>query len=334
MGAVSDHSEKHSNCKIVRICLESLQPDGQEAAIKTARLILNPVAGRGRAGTLVDDIRGELRACGIETDLARTRSVRDAVDLAERAHRDGFDLVIAAGGDGTIHEVANGLIRASSDGVTGTLGIVPIGTGNDFIKSIGVPNDWQAACHIIGDGATRRVDVGRLNDDYFVNLAGIGFDAQVSIEAAKIRWARGMAVYVLALARNLLLSYRTPNVTLEMDGRRTQQRITMVAIGNGRCAGGGFWLTPHAEMDDGLLDICVADQLSRPGIMALIPHVMRGTHVGHKAITMYHARRIVVTSDEPLPIQSDGEIIDTAAHRLEAELVPNKLEVCAPRNRN
>jgi YegS/Rv2252/BmrU family lipid kinase len=302
--------------------------------LKTAKLILNPTAGRGRARTLADGIQSELRARGVETDIVRTRHVRDAVDVAHRAHDDGYETVIAAGGDGTIHEVANGLMHAAGDGVAGTLGIVPIGTGNDFIKSAGVPADWREACQVIGAGYKRRIDVGCINGEYFVNQAGIGFDAQVSIEALNITWARGMAVYVLALARNMLLSYRTPHVALEMDGRHTEQRITLVTIGNGRCAGGGFWLTPAAELDDGWFDICVADQLSKPGILALIPHVMRGTHVGKRAITLSQARKILVVSAEPLPIQADGEILDAGAHRLEAELIPQKLEVFASRDRS
>ncbi len=301
--------------------------------MKTAKLILNPTAGRGRARTLRDEIQRELRTVGVETDIVSTRHTRDAVDLAQRAHGDGFETVIAAGGDGTIHEVVNGLVRAAGDGVAGTLGIIPIGTGNDFIKSAGVPSDWRAACRVIGAAHTRRIDVGCINGEYFVNQAGIGFDAQVSIEALNITWARGMAVYVLALARNMLLSYRTPHVSLDMDGRHSEQRITLVTIGNGRCAGGGFWLTPTAELDDGWFDICVADQLTKPGILALIPHVMRGTHIGKRAITLSHARKILVVSTEPLPIQADGEILDAGAHRLEAELIPQKLEVFATRDR-
>ena len=295
--------------------------------MRTAKLILNPIAGRGRAGALRTDIHAALRQSGIETDVALTRAPREATDVAQRAREDGFELVIAAGGDGTLHEVINGLMRAAGSAPAGALCIIPIGTGNDFIKALNLSKDWRAACQRIAVGQTRLVDIGRLNQEFFANNIGVGFDAQVGIEAAKITWAQGMAVYVIALARHLLLSHRTPHVNVELDGKNFAQRITLLTVGNGRCAGGGFWLTPHAEVDDGWFDICIADRLNRAQILALVPEVMKGTHINKRPVHMARARRVVITSDEPLPVHADGEILYTDAHRLEVELLPQKLEV-------
>ena len=268
-----------------------------------------------------------LRELGIETVLSQTHGPGDAVALAQRAKQDGFELVIAVGGDGTIYETVNGLARAAGAGVAGTLGIIPIGSGNDFVKMLDIPSGWQAACRRIAHGGPRRVDIGRIDDRFFVNNVGMGFDAQVGIEALKVTWARGKAVYMVALARNMLFSYRTPNVKIEMDGESFSRQITLLTVGNGRCSGGGFWLTPSAEIDDGLFDVCIGRKMSKLQILALVPYVMKGTHVTHPEVQMARARRIVVTSDEPLPVHADGEIIYTSATRIEAELLPRKLEL-------
>lgn len=132
-----------------------------------------------------------------------------------------------------------------------------------------------------------------------------------------------------ALQTRLLLSYRTPQVTLECHEATFTQRITRLNIGNGRCSGGGFWLTPQAELDDGLLDVCVIGGLSKPQIMALVPHVMKGTHVSNAPVQMKRARRIVITSSEPLPVHADGEILYTAVRRLEVDVLPGRLTMLA-----
>jgi diacylglycerol kinase (ATP) len=295
--------------------------------LQSAKLIVNPAAGRGSAGKYAGDIRASLRALGIEADLSLTREPNEATVLAERAKHDGFDLVIAVGGDGTIHEIVNGMARAAAPGVAGTLGIIPFGSGNDFVKMLDIPSGWRAACQRIAQGRTRRIDLGRMNDRFFTNNIGMGFDAQVVIEARKVTWARGPSVYMLALARNMLFSYRTPLVRIEMDGESFSQRITLLTVGNGRCSGGGFWLTPAAEIDDGLFDVCIGRQMSKRQILALVPYVMKGTHVTHPEIRMARAHKIVVSSDEPLPVHADGEIIYTGATHIEVELLPQKLEL-------
>lgn len=293
----------------------------------SATMIVNPTAGRGRAGRHIPEIRALLRELGIETDLKLTAKAGDAITLAERAKQAGCNLVIAVGGDGTIHETANGLARAAGGGIAGTLGIIPIGSGNDFVKMLDIPRGWQAACRRIARGNPRAVDLGRVGERYFVNNVGMGFDAQVGIEALSVKWAPGKSMYLAALARNMLYSYRTPRVQVELDGGRFRRSITLLTIGNGRCSGGGFYLTPAAEIDDGVFDICIARVMSKAQILALVPSVMRGTHVSHRKVQMARARMVVVNSEEALPVHADGEIIDHAAKHIEAELLPHKLEL-------
>lgn len=297
-----------------------------------AKLICNPTAGRGQAGRLVSRVQALLKTLGVASEAALTRQRGDATALAAQAMRDKVALIIAMGGDGTLHEVANGLIKAHAAGGrdgAGKLGVIPVGTGNDFVKMLAIPQDWRAACTRIANGQTRRVDIGRVNDRIFLNNVGIGFDAQVGIEAQKIRWLRGRIVYLAALARNLLLSYRTPLVHIHLDDRQVKHSITLLTIGNGRCSGGGFWLTPHAQIDDGLFDICLVRGLSKAQILGFVPSAMRGTHVTAEPVHMTRARRIIVTSADPLPVHADGEILYTDAHRLEVELLPARLDVIA-----
>jgi len=299
----------------------------------SAKLICNPTAGRGRAGRLLPDVQALLGELGIKADVVLTRAAREATTLAAQAAQAGFPLIIAMGGDGTVQEVGEGIINsgATTTGANGAgaMGIVPVGTGNDFIKMLAIPPDWRAACTHIAKGKNRRVDVGCINGRVFLNNVGIGFDAQVGIEAKKVRWLRGQAVYLAALARNMLLSYRTPTVRVHLDDRQIEQSITLLTIGNGRCSGGGFWLTPHAQVDDGWLDICLVRGLSKAHMLALVPKAMQGTHTTAEPVQMTRARKITITSDDPLPVHADGEILYTDANHLVVELLPARLDVIA-----
>lgn len=299
----------------------------------SAKLICNPTAGRGRAGRLLADAQAMLRRLGITSDVALTHRPGEATTLAAQALDEGFALVIAMGGDGTLNEVVNGLVQEQPAGKQtngrAKLGVIPVGTGNDFVKMLAIPQDWRAACTRLANGRPRRVDVGRVNDRIFLNNVGIGFDAQVGIEAQKIRWLSGQAVYVAALARNMLLSYRTPEVCVHLDEVKLKQSITLLTIGNGRCSGGGFWLTPDAQVDDGFFDICLVRGLSKAQMLALVPSAMKGTHITAESVRMSRARQITVTSADPLPVHADGEILYTDAHHLEVTLLPSTLDVIA-----
>lgn len=298
----------------------------------SAKLICNPTAGRGHAGRQVDAVQAMLYRMGIDSEVALTKQRGDATTLAKQASAN-FALIIAMGGDGTLNEVVNGLVQEQAVEQPTTertkLAIIPVGTGNDFVKMLAIPQDWRAACTRIANGTARSVDVGQVNGRIFLNNVGIGFDAQVGIEAQKIRWLRGQAVYVAALARNMLLSYRTPQVTVQLDENQYEQSITLLTIGNGRCSGGGFWLTPNAQVDDGFFDICLVRGLSKAQMLALVPSAMKGTHITAPPVRMSRARRIMVTSADPLPVHADGEILYTDAYHLEVTLLPAALDVLA-----
>jgi len=298
-------------------------------AMHTA-LIINPTAGRGRGRTMAEEIVACLRDAGIECAPHYTRAPLEAAEFV-RTLAETHELVLIAGGDGTWCEAVDGAMRSTARPV---LGLIPVGTGNDFAKMLGYGNDWREACRHAASGKTRRVDIGccRYDDGslrYFANGAGIGFDAQVSREARRIRFLRGNTVYILAVLRTLMLRYATPHMTLEHDHEKLEQKITLIAAANGQCYGGAFRIAPEASIDDGYLDVVCARGLSRLRILGLLPKVLRGTHLSDPAVTMVRSRRLVIRSDVPLPLHLDGEVVSNEATSLEVEILPGALEVCA-----
>lgn len=288
-------------------------------------LIINPVAGRGEGRALAEDLVAYLGTLGVDTEPEFSEAPRHAVQLVAAAAEHN-DRILVAGGDGTVNEAVNGVMHSHR---RPALGIIPVGTGNDFAKMLGLDHDWRAAGKRIASGQRRAVDVGRCNDDYFANGIGVGFDAQVAMEANRIRYLRGTAVYFLALLRTLALRYATPHVTIDYDGGTLRQTITLVAVANGRWYGGAFRIAPAADICDGLLELVVARGLGRSGILRLVPKVMRGTHVGDGAVRIYRATRVSITSEVPLPVHADGELLSGGATRLDIEIFPRALSILA-----
>jgi diacylglycerol kinase family enzyme len=169
--------------------------------------------------------------------------------------------------------------------------------------------------------------VGRVNDRYFVNVVGVGFDALASIESLKIQsLLSGLPLYLLAVLLTLR-RYEVPHITADLDGKKLSMTMTMFCVANGKREGGGFLIAPDAQNDDGIFDICLARGLGRLGILRLLPEVIKGTHVDKEPVTMAKAKRIVLDSLDPLPVHADGEILYTDAHHLEIEIIPRRLQV-------
>jgi diacylglycerol kinase (ATP) len=234
--------------------------------------------------------------------------------------------VIVAGGDGTVFEAVNGFVCAGS---RTRLGIVPVGTGNDFIKAVGLPRDWREACRQVAAGATRSIDVGRCNDRYFANGVGAGFDAEVAREARGIRHLRGNLVYGVALLRVLARGVRTPRVTIEDEHGRIDDAVTLVAVANGPWYGGAFHIAPGASVDDGALDVVIADAVGRVGVLRFTPRVLAGTHLSLPIVRHHRASRITITCPTGLCVHADGEILYDAAKRVDIEVLPRALMLIA-----
>lgn len=274
------------------------------------RVILNPWADRGRAGALVDKLSEWSRPFG-SLDVVLTAEPGHAKTLAAQAANDGFEMVVAAGGDGTIHEVVNGMVRGGRSDTT--LGVIPIGSGNDFAYALGLPTDPQEAVKRLFTGRRRLIDLARIEDDkgrYAIvdNGIGIGFDATIGIESRNITRIHGFAMYTLATLRTIAFYFQTPHLTLRFDDQPVTQEALLLAVGVGPRAGGGFLLTPNASHDDNLLDSCLVNPVGRLTMLGLLPKVMKGTHVTSKHVSNRRNRYIDIKSNMPLPIHTDGEI--------------------------
>lgn len=296
------------------------------------KVILNPAAGKGYAAKAEPKIRQYLKEEGLEFDLVKTERPWHAKELAEQAVREGFELVVAAGGDGTFHEVVNGLMAASGGEEAGILGMIPMGSGSDFANTVGVPLDLKKACQRLTQGKSWLVDVGRIILDwqtirYFDNTVNIGFGGVVTIEARKIKRLRGIALYLPAVLKTVFLYYKAPLVDIEYDDKKLSLPAVMICVCNGQREGGGFYVTPDAKPDDGLFDLCITREISRLSMLAHIPRFMKGTHVNSKAVTMARAKHVLISSQDDLVAHADGEILCTESHRIEFEILPKRLRV-------
>jgi diacylglycerol kinase (ATP) len=299
------------------------------------KIIVNPISGRGAGAEAVTQIKSKLDAHGLEYDLELTQAPFHAADLAEQASLAGFEVVVAAGGDGTANEVLNGIMRAGKKGGNqSAMGVLSVGRGNDFAFGAGIPTDLVEGVDALAADHRRKIDVGYVTGGnypegrYFGNGIGIGFDAVVGFEALKLKWLTGFPSYIVAALKTIFLYYQAPLVEIELGDSRQKKRTLMISVMNGRRMGGGFMMAPKGLNDDGLFDICIADQVSRPRILGLIPKFMQGTQESQADVHTHRAARIRVQAIEgSLPAHADGETLCEAGQSLEAMILPAQVEV-------
>lgn len=277
---------------------------------KPVPLFLNPVAGRGRAGKLALSIREILSARGVDATVVESAAVGDLESQVCEHCRSQSGPFIVAGGDGSVHEAVNGILRS---GVRTPFGLVPVGTGNDFAKACGISLNWEAAATALAarmaDSAPLRpVDAGRMNNRFFANGVGIGFDAKINRIARKYRWPVGDLVYLVAVLEGLWDGVITPSVKMTFDGQEYSGRITLANVSNGAWVGGMFYIAPTAENDDGRLDLVFAEPVTRLRVLALLPRLIKGTHVGEPDIRCHSVREFQLIAEAPIPSHLDGEV--------------------------
>lgn len=304
------------------------------------KVIVNPIAGKGFGLRAVPRISELLTAHGLEFDLVCTERAGQAIELARQAVLDGYDTIVAAGGDGTYQEVINGMMLANPQACTngqviGKLGILPVGSGCDFTWSVGISGDLTTACIQLARGQTRRVDLVRLTVDgktrYYNNELGIGFEAVVTEKVKKIKYLRGLALYLPVVLECILITLKPARaiVECELDNEihRLEGRYLMIDVCNGGRAGGSFFVAPEAHAGDGLLDLIIVPQIPRLRMLALVPHFLRGTHIKQPDVQTMRARRVTIISQDGLFAHADGEMICTDARHIECEIIPQKLDV-------
>jgi len=308
------------------------------------RIIVNPTAGRGGGELAVPGIEKLLRDRDLDYELVRTERPWHAAELAQEAPEMGVDVVVAVGGDGTANEVLNGLMQVPQERRTCAMSVLCAGGGNDFAFGVGVPADLEEGIRVLAEGYRRTIDVGHVvgsdypHGRYFGNGIGIGFDAVVGFVAAKLKRLHGFAGYIVATLKTVFIYYPAPMVTIEYEDAGTGEHQTrrlpalMVSVMNGRRMGGGFMMAPDGEPSDGLLDLCVARQVSRLGVFGLVPHFMRGTQATQEAITTGRTSRLIVSAAEgTLPAHADGETLCTAGQKLEISLIPQQIHTICRR---
>lgn len=294
---------------------------GVKGATGWVRVIVNPAAGRMRAlrarGNLIEAVEAAFPGC----EVILTERAGHARDLAAEAS--GADMVVAAGGDGTLGEVAEGLA-----GGRAALGILPVGTGNDFARTVRIPRDVAAALAILREGKRKRIDLARIGSRLFLNVAGVGFDAEVArAYHAGRKFGSPALTYVIYVLRTIS-SFRPVEMEFDTGDSSFRQRALFAVVGNARHYAGGMAITPRAELDDGLLDLMIAGDLSPAETLRALPGVFRGAHLRHPKCSYRQVTRVAIGARRPVPVMADGEVIGTTP--VEVSVLPSALEVVVP----
>ena len=275
------------------------------------KFIINPNAGRGKARNIKVPLEDLLRSKNVEFDIAVTADALDAIELAH-ASANEYDVIVAVGGDGTAHEVANGII-----GTKTALGVLPIGSGNDFANVVGMKANLDDSIGQLLANKQFTIDTGSVEchssngavvHRRFINSVGIGFDAIVAYESQRIKHLKGIPLYLVAIFRSLrqLTSYR---FSLTIGGKDRSGELTLVCIGNGNREGGGFFVTPGAKPDDGTFEVCTVQKVGLARALRILPTILSGTHGKFKEVAFANATDVTAQSMTPQTVHADGEII-------------------------
>lgn len=290
--------------------------------------VLNPNSGTGRnPAKESDEIRRILTDLGHDVDVFVPTSGAEAYERARRAVEHGAERVVAVGGDGTVHQVARALM-----GTEAAMGIVPRGSGNGLARELGIPSSLEQACRIIDQGTVRILDIGTFEDRYFFNIACIGFDALVGqmFNARGEAAPRGMLPYFF-LSLRAFQQYRAQRTTFEVDGERFERTPLMIVVANSRQYGAGALIAPSAEPDDGLLDLTIIQNVDALRALFHLPKLFTGQIEKMPEAECRRARDLVISAEDPLPIELDGEAVPSATV-VRLGIIPARLRVCAPKD--
>lgn len=290
-------------------------------------VIRNETSGRSRLAKTWPQIQSDLKSRIGDFDYWPTKGPGHATELAREAVEKGFQRIIAVGGDGTITQTANGLIGSDA-----TFGIIPSGTGNDLCRTLGIGASVEKAIAAIQAGKTIQMDVGKWKTDqaegYFLNIAGMGFDAAVADRINQgFKSLRGTAAYLAAVIATLR-TYQPQDLRLTLDGTAIQEEVMLCAIANAQCYGGGMKVAPMASLSDGILDVVLVKRLGKASFLQAFPSVFKGAHIGHPAVDHYRARTIRLDPQPASFFLIDGEL--SPCRWAEIEVVEGALQVLAP----
>lgn len=298
-----------------------------------AKVILNPYSNRWRSQQRWLEAEAALKAAGVAFEVAVSQRKGQVVELAEQAAREGCSPIIAAGGDGTISETVQGLVRAAKSDLDplGPFGIMPLGSANDFVFNAGLPVDLNAAARVIAGGKTHSIDLGSLNKRCFVNNSAAGLEPYVTIKHERIQWIKGMVRYLVAAVWAIMDKPEWTGVVKWDDGEYTGP-LTLVTIGNGRRTG-GFFMTPHADLTDGKLTLAYGYRGTRLGMFQALPRAFnedKGSYVEMEGMYELHTTKVSIHLDQPSPAHTDGELFPEFVQDFDYSIQPGRLQLLVP----
>jgi YegS/Rv2252/BmrU family lipid kinase len=294
--------------------------------VNGAFILLNPTAGRGKGRGLERPLAEQARRMGWDVVVRVTHRAGEEVELAAEARSAGWPVVVAVGGDGTVHGTVNGLL---ADGPTAvTLAHVPVGTGNDYARTLGLrPAPVSENLERVLSGRRRLFDVGRTINEYFVNGMGVGFDAEVVRQTLRMSGLTGFPLYLAAVLRTFG-AFAPPELEVAAAEHRERGRMMMCNVSIGLTQGGGFRLAPGASPNDGLLDVCLIRRIGLPKFLRYLPRVVRGTHVTLPEVALFRTTRMTIAGlSDPLAVQLDGELRYPEDSTIDVEILPRQLHV-------
>jgi diacylglycerol kinase (ATP) len=301
----------------------------------TAKVILNPYANRWNSQKRWPEAESALKAAGVDFDLAISQKKGQIIELAEQAVHENCSTIIIVGGDGSVGDAAHGLMRVtqSQKKQPVPLGILPTGSANDVVYALGLPTDLKEAAKVIAAGKTREMDLGRLNDHYFINNSAAGLEPYVTLKHEKIRRIKGILRYLVAAIQGIMDKPEWyADVKWKGSAGEYHGKVSLLSIGNGRRTG-GFFMTPHADPFDGKLTLAFGYRSTRLGLFQALPRAFnedKGNYVEMEGMQEVHATRISIHLDKPSPAHTDGELFPTWIQDFEYEILPKYLNIIVP----
>ncbi|SKC88919.1 diacylglycerol/lipid kinase family protein [Maledivibacter halophilus] len=272
--------------------------------MKKYLFVVNPVAGKGRTVEIIPKIKESFDKDNIQYEVKITSQRGEGEKIVREGIDKGYTHIISVGGDGTAYEVVNGIRREKI-----VLGILPAGTGNDFARMINMPKDHDEILKVLKMGKTKRVDIGMVNNRYFLNCSSVGIDAEIVKETEAIKqYVSGPLAYLIGVFKTLT-KYKNKEVEIFIDNKKIKRNIELVAVSNGKYYGGGMKINPMADFHDGLLDICLVNKINKIKFASLFFTVFKGQHIRFQEVEIFRGKEVKILGDKSLLLNADGDII-------------------------
>lgn len=284
-------------------------------------ILYNPAAGRGRARHHVGEAEQHLRDLGAEVEHLESRNREHMIELAQQASREPYDRLVVCGGDGTVHLALRALDLAMP------MAVLPLGSGDDFAKTLGIPKNLAQACRVAVEGRVVEIDVAEANGIRYVGVAGVGFDSIVAAEANRVRLLRGSLVYLWSIFR-VLPAFEPIRMKITVDGNAFDEDVMFAVVGNTHRYGGGIKIAPAAVVDDGILDLYIVTKCSKWDLIKTLPKAYTGAHVRSPFVRHARGCAIRIETEQPHELNADGEMVTVTP--VEIRLASRKLRVVVP----